>query len=97
MAISSPFDISLSRSQQNPVLAGGPASLEDPFLGSLDGSGNDARWVGGGLPDAADMSEDDLRGNSAIEGGPLGDGDIVLEGVFDPDGMGEEVNGLGGS
>ena len=53
--------------------------------------------MGGGLPEAAEISEDDLRGNSAIEGVLLGAGEAVLRGVLEPDGEGDEENGLGGS
>lgn len=59
--ISSPLLISLSRSQQNPCFADGPERREDPFFGSFDGSGNEARCVGGGEPDAAEMSDEGPR------------------------------------
>lgn len=61
IVISSPLLISRSRSQQNPAFALGPLSRELPFLGSLEGSGNEARCVGGGDPDAADMSDEGPR------------------------------------
>ena len=95
--ISSPLLISLSLSQQNPSFAGGPANFELPFFGSFDGSGNDARWVGGGEPDAADMREEGLRGKSGRGVVLDGAGDNVRLGVFDPEGEGDDENGLGGS
>lgn len=49
MEISSPCAIWRSRSQQNPSFGFGPGRTPVPRLGSLDGSGKDARWVGGGL------------------------------------------------
>ena len=69
--------------------------MELPFLGSLAGSGKLARWVGGGEPEAADMREDGLRGNSgkwAFEG----EGESARVGVLDPEGEGDEAKGLGG-
>lgn len=49
MEISSPCAICRSRSQQKPSLGFGPGRTPVPRLGSLEGSGKDARWVGGGL------------------------------------------------
>ena len=95
MLMSSPFDTSRSLSQQKSSLAGGPDSLEAPRFGSLLGSGKLARWVGGGLPDAADISDDDFRGGM---GEAVLDraGDAARTGVGDSDTLGEVANGSGG-
>lgn len=85
--ISSPRWISLSLSQQKSTLAIGPESRLDPRLGSLAGSGKDARCVGGGEPEAADIVEEGLEGG-------FWDGEWGLEGAGE--GEGEVVNGLGG-
>jgi hypothetical protein len=88
ICITSPLDISLSLSQQNPSFAFGPTSLSPNLapLGSLAGSGKLARWVGGGEPEAADRTE---RGGVGVMMGDEGsEGDAC--------GDGEDANGLGG-
>lgn len=57
MLMSSPRAICRSRSQQKSVFGCGPARREVPRRGSFEGSGNDARWVGGGDEDAPVRSE----------------------------------------
>ena len=51
-------------------MGGGPLNLLDPRLGSLDASGKEARWVGGGEPEAAEMSDEGLEGT--LGGGLVG-------------------------
>lgn len=75
--------MSLSMEQQKSVLGFGPGTVA-PIFGCLEGSGKLALWVGGGEPDAAEMSEEGLRETG---GGRDGRGD-GLE-------AGEEAKGLG--
>lgn len=53
--------------------------------------------MGGGEPEAAEMREEGLRGNSGKGVVDFdGEGEIALLGVFEPDGEGEDENGFGG-
>lgn len=99
--ISSPLLISLSLSQQKPCFADGPDNLDDPFFGSLEGSGKDARCVGGGDPEAAEMRDEGPREGVGEEkrdeilAAVTGLGLRGREGDGEPEG--EAANGLGGS
>jgi len=88
ICISSPFEMSLSLSQQGPAFALGPTSLSPNLapLGSFDGSGKLARCVGGGEPDAAERTE--RGGVGAMMGDEGSDGDAC--------GDGEDAKGFGG-
>jgi hypothetical protein len=91
--MSSPLLISLSRSQQNPCFAVGPDSLDAPFLGSFDGSGNEARCVGGGEPEAADIWLDGPRDGV---GEDISEKRDEVEG-FTPEGIACGLMGLDGA
>ena len=97
--------MSLSRSQQKPCFGSGPESLEEPLRGSLVGSGNDARCVGGGDPDAADRVVAGPRGPVEGVGALARDPSdlsaalrsLSFAGVTGREGFGDVWNGLGES
>ena len=70
----------------------GPERREEPRFGSLAGSGKEARCVGGGEPEAADIVEDGLDGGSGLG---WAEGDGGRDGTGEAEG--EVANGFGGS